>query len=111
MTATGNGTESYAAQHALRHMVATLAYRASKVLRDAPAEFATFAFSPTTRLPVKIVAHMGDLMAWGGNLAVTGCHWLLLAVTGCYLFRTAVISPITSEPGATRPKLASAGSV
>ena len=53
----------------LRHLLATLAYRAAKVLRDAPADFATFHAGATTRQPVQIVAHMGDLMVWGQTLA------------------------------------------
>jgi hypothetical protein len=59
----------------LRHVVATLAYRAAKVLRDVPAEFHASAFGPTTRRPTQIVAHMGDLMAWGVSLATGGYEW------------------------------------
>lgn len=53
----------------LRHLVATLAYRASKALRDAPNGFATFSAGPSMRTPVQIVAHMGDLMEWGVRMA------------------------------------------
>jgi hypothetical protein len=53
----------------LRHFTATLAYRASKVLRDVPADFATVCVAPGTRRPIQIVAHMADLMAWALNLA------------------------------------------
>jgi hypothetical protein len=53
----------------LRHLLATLAYRAAKVLRDAPSEFATLRVAATTRQPVQIVAHMGDLMMWAQTLA------------------------------------------
>ena len=53
----------------LRHLVATLAYRAAKVLRDAPADFGAFQVGPDRRRPVQIVAHMGDLMAWAVTLA------------------------------------------
>lgn len=53
----------------LRHVVATLAYRAAKVLRDLPGDFETASFGPATRLPVQIVAHLADLMAWGVRLA------------------------------------------
>jgi hypothetical protein len=53
----------------LRHLLATLAYRAAKVLRDVPAEFGEFQAGPVTRRPVQIVAHMGDLMSWGITLA------------------------------------------
>ena len=53
----------------LRHALATLAYRAGKALRDAPAEFADFALAPGTRTPAHIVAHMGDLFDWALSLA------------------------------------------
>jgi hypothetical protein len=49
----------------LRHTLATLAYRAAKSVRGAPATFADFKASPTTRKPVEILAHMGDLTDWG----------------------------------------------
>jgi hypothetical protein len=47
----------------LRHALATLAYRTSKTLRDAPPEFAGFA-GAAPQTPVKILAHMGDLFGW-----------------------------------------------
>jgi hypothetical protein len=47
----------------LRHAVATLAYRAGKMLRDAPAGFGDFG-GGKTRSPVQIVAHMADLLEW-----------------------------------------------
>jgi hypothetical protein len=53
----------------LRHLTATLAYRAAKVLRDAPPGFDSATFGPATRRPVQIVAHMADLMAWAITLA------------------------------------------
>jgi hypothetical protein len=59
----------------LRQMAATLAYRAAKVMRDAPPEFATTSFGGTTRQPVRIVAHMGDLMTWGVSIAKGGFEW------------------------------------
>ena len=60
---------------ALRHVAATLAYRAGKVLRDAPAGFAGFAAGEHTRRPVQIVAHLADLMAWGVTLAQGDHVW------------------------------------
>jgi len=53
----------------LRHTLATLAYRAGKALRDAPPEFAAFAPAPGSRTAGQILAHMGDLMAWGESIA------------------------------------------
>jgi hypothetical protein len=56
----------------LRHLAATLAYRAAKALRDAPAGFADFSIGPNSRKPVQIVAHMADLMAWAAHMAAKG---------------------------------------
>jgi len=59
----------------LRHTVATLAYRAGKTLRGAPAEFADFRAGATTRSPGEILAHMGDLMDWALSLAEGREKW------------------------------------
>src|SRR5688572_30987428 len=59
----------------LRQLAATLAYRASKVLRDVPASFAGFTCGASTRTPVRIVAHMGDLMAWAVTIADGDIKW------------------------------------
>jgi len=59
----------------LRHTLATLAYRASKTLRGAPADFAHFRASPTTRTAVGILAHMGDLLDWALALADGRHEW------------------------------------
>jgi hypothetical protein len=53
----------------LRHLVATLAYRAAKVLRDVPLSFAEFSAGPNWRRPVLLVSHLGDLMGWGTRMA------------------------------------------
>ena len=63
------------ARLALRQMAATLAYRAAKVLRDVPPEFAHRSFGDATRQPVRILAHMGDLMSWGVSMAGGGKEW------------------------------------
>ncbi|HYE87538.1 MAG TPA: hypothetical protein VEA16_14345 [Vicinamibacterales bacterium] len=60
---------------ALRQLAATLAYRAAKVLRDAPPGFGQHAFGIATRQPVKIVSHMADLMTWGVSIARGGHEW------------------------------------
>jgi hypothetical protein len=59
----------------LRHLVATLAYRAAKVLRDAPAGFDSFSGGPTLRTPVQVLAHMADLMAWATRMAKGEYVW------------------------------------
>src|SRR5256885_1922356 len=48
----------------LRHTLATLAYRGGKAVRGAPPEFASFKASETSRTPVQILAHIGDLLEW-----------------------------------------------
>ena len=63
------------ARELLRHTVATLAYRAGKALRDAPASFATFAVSPGSRTPGQIVAHMADLFDWALSMAQGAQKW------------------------------------
>lgn len=63
------------ARGALRQMTATLAYRAAKVLRDAPPSFAHREFGDATRRPVAIVAHLADLMEWAVTLAEGRYEW------------------------------------
>lgn len=63
-------------RHPLRHTLATLAYRAEKALRDAPAEFADFRLSPSTRTPVEIVSHLADLMEWATRMARGEYKWV-----------------------------------
>ena len=46
----------------LRHALATVAYRAARALEGAPDHFA--GFSSAGRMPVEILAHMGDLFDW-----------------------------------------------
>jgi len=53
----------------LRHALATIAYRASRVILDAPPGFAEFQIGPTTRAPGQILAHAGDLMDWALSVA------------------------------------------
>jgi hypothetical protein len=52
-----------------RHTLATLAYRGGKTLRDAPPEFASFRASETTRTPLEILAHIGDLLEWALSIS------------------------------------------
>jgi len=59
----------------LRQLAATLAYRAAKVLRDVPPSFGSSTFGDATRTPVRIVAHMADLMSWGVSITKGGYLW------------------------------------
>jgi len=59
----------------LRHTLATLAYRGGKTIRNAPASFATYGGPDTSRTPVKILAHIGDLMDWALSMADGSKKW------------------------------------
>src|SRR5947209_2225139 len=59
----------------LRHTLATLAYRAGKALRGAPASFATYSTSVQPKTPAQILAHMGDLFDWALTLAKGAQEW------------------------------------
>ena len=59
----------------LRHVLATVAYRAAKVLRDVPDGFEATSCGPQARRSVQIVAHMADLMAWGVTIARGEIKW------------------------------------
>lgn len=69
------GPMSDEARRFLRHTVATLAYRAEKVLRDVPDGFAELRLSPSTRTPLETLAHLCDLMSWGERMARGTYHW------------------------------------
>ena len=58
-----------ARRHAVRHLLATLAYRAGKTLRGAPPAFDAFRAGEGLRTPGEIVAHLGDLLVWALGLA------------------------------------------
>ena len=59
----------------LRHMVATLAYRAGKVLRDAPGGFSDYRCAPDSRSAGEILAHMGDLFDWALSIVEGRQAW------------------------------------
>jgi hypothetical protein len=59
----------------LRHTLATTAYRAAKVERDAPAEFPAFQLGKGARTPIEILTHMGDLFDWALRMAKGGSEW------------------------------------
>jgi hypothetical protein len=57
----------------LRHALATLAYRTTRALENAPIDFGNF--KGAGRSPVQIVAHMGDLMVWALSMALGSPLW------------------------------------
>jgi hypothetical protein len=76
MMPTPGSIDPAAARRLLRHTIATLAYRAEKVLRDAPEGFAGHRLSSASRTPLEIVSHMGDLMEWGERMARGEYRWI-----------------------------------
>jgi hypothetical protein len=60
-------------QVSLRHLLATLAYRATRALENAPDSFATF--QGGGRQPIQILAHMGDLLGWALSMARGSGKW------------------------------------
>jgi hypothetical protein len=59
----------------LRHTLATLAYRGGKVVRDVPEPVASYRVAETTRSPLEILAHVGDLLDWALCLADGRHEW------------------------------------
>ncbi|HSZ61869.1 MAG TPA: hypothetical protein VK828_08725 [Terriglobales bacterium] len=59
----------------LRHTLATVAYRGAKAIRGAGAEFAGYGAGESGRTPVRILAHIGDLMDWGLAMADGRREW------------------------------------
>ena len=57
----------------LRHAVATVAYRATRAVEDAPESFAEFA--GCGRTPAQILAHLGDLFDWALSQAKGEERW------------------------------------
>jgi len=61
----------------LRHAVATLAYRAAKMLRDTPPGFETLRCCPKCRTAGEIVGHLGDLIEWAERAACGDTTWVV----------------------------------
>jgi hypothetical protein len=59
----------------LRHTLATVAYRAAKVLRDTPDDFGQFRPTAGARSAGEILSHLGDLMDWALSLAQGKQRW------------------------------------
>ncbi len=49
-------------REALRHLVATVAYRGGVAVADAPEEFHAFRVNEGVRTPAEVLAHIGDLL-------------------------------------------------
>jgi hypothetical protein len=58
----------------LQHLLAALAYRTQKALRDAPASFSGFSAGRQTRSPVEILRHMTSVLGYARTLFVGGSY-------------------------------------
>src|SRR5260370_7361417 len=59
----------------LRPTLATLAYRGAKAIRNAGPNFADYSCGETSRTPVRILAHIGDLMDWALTMSEGRREW------------------------------------
>lgn len=59
----------------LRHFLASLAYRAQKALRGAPAEFSTFTPGHDVRTPHELVRHMTSVLGYARTFFVGGRYY------------------------------------
>lgn len=66
---------STSARDLLRHTLATIAYRAKKILCDAPENFSAFKSGDTTRTPGQLVAHLSDLLDWAYSMVSGKPAW------------------------------------
>src|SRR6185369_9406019 len=66
-------------REALRHLLATLAYRGAVAIADAPENFAEFRVHEETRTPGELLAHMGDLLE--GSLHLSKGELVYLTAT------------------------------
>jgi hypothetical protein len=59
----------------LRHVLASMTYRAAKAIRNTPDGFGAFRLRDGSRTPLEILAHIGDLCDWGLTLAKGQEQW------------------------------------
>ena len=69
------GAAPDAARELLRHTVATLAYRAEKVLREVPDGFPEFRLAANGRTALELLGHLADLMEWGTRFTAGENKW------------------------------------
>ena len=70
-----SGMDEPSTTYSIRHTLAALAYRASRVTENAPPAFAKFGADSDPRTPERILAHMGDLMDWALSLVQDNQAW------------------------------------
>lgn len=67
--------EEITGRELLRHALATIAYRAGKVIRDAPQGYVDFSAGQKCRTPVQLLAHISDLLEWALSMAKGKPAW------------------------------------
>jgi hypothetical protein len=67
--------EAVSARDLLRHSLATTAYRAGKIIRNAPQGYVDFHLGQNCRTPLQILAHIGDLFDWALSTAKGQPAW------------------------------------
>jgi len=67
--------DTVSARDLLRHSLATIAYRAGKIIRDAPQGYVDFCPGQNCRTPVQILTHIGDLFDWALSMATGKPAW------------------------------------
>ena len=67
--------DNISSRELLRHSLATIAYRAGKIIRDAPQSYVDFQAGQNCRSPIQILAHIGDLFDWGLAMAKGQPAW------------------------------------
>jgi hypothetical protein len=63
------------ARSLLRHSLATVAYRAGKIIRNAPQTYVDFQAGQNCRTPRQILTHIGDLFDWALSMAQGKAVW------------------------------------
>jgi hypothetical protein len=66
---------SISARNLLRHSLATIAYRAGKIIRSAPQGYVDFEAGKNCRTPRQILTHIGDLFDWALSMAQGKAVW------------------------------------
>jgi hypothetical protein len=67
--------ETTSARDLLRHSLATIAYRAGKIIRDTPPGYVDFQAGQNCRTPIQILTHIGDLFDWALAMAKGQPAW------------------------------------
>jgi hypothetical protein len=58
----------------IEHLLAAIAYRTQKALRDAPAEYPAFSAGAQARTPVEILRHMTSVLGYARTFKVGGSY-------------------------------------